>query len=67
MKTLGPQPDPEIEMFLRGYRNALRCIETSTHDMARADWQNIAGRMREAWREWQGEDSLHEMACGVPS
>jgi len=28
--------------------------------------EQAARRLRDRWREWQGEDSLHEMAFGEP-
>jgi hypothetical protein len=30
--------------------------------LGKADCDGIARRMRAGWREWQGEDSLHETA-----
>jgi hypothetical protein len=41
--------------------------ETATDELGKAEWQGVAKRLREAWREWQGKDSLHEMAFGEPA
>jgi hypothetical protein len=49
------------------YRNVISRLETAADDLARAEWQGVAMRMRSRWRDWQVEDSLHEMAFGEPS
>jgi hypothetical protein len=35
-------------------------------ELAKAEFDRIAQRHRDSWKEWQGEDSLHEMAFGEP-
>jgi hypothetical protein len=41
-------------------------IESATTDEGRAEFRGIAQRLRRQWKEWQGEDSLHEMSFGEP-
>jgi hypothetical protein len=43
------------EAFVARYREAVANLESDT-----------VAQMRQAWRDWQGEDSLHEMAFGEP-
>ncbi|HET6329123.1 MAG TPA: hypothetical protein VFG04_30850 [Planctomycetaceae bacterium] len=38
-----------------------------TSGSARDELHLVAKRLRAQWSEWQGEDSLHEMAFGEPS
>jgi hypothetical protein len=51
-------------MFVTRYRRVITRLDASP---APAEWQRAAKRMRRAWREWQGEDSLHEMTFGEPA
>jgi len=54
------------EATIAKYRDALGRIETAADELGRAKWQGVARRLRQKWQEWQGEDSLHEMAFGEP-
>jgi hypothetical protein len=44
------------------YREVIGRLEAATDAPNRFEWQEVARRMRQEWRLWQGEDSLHEMA-----
>jgi hypothetical protein len=56
--------DANPEAFVVGYRDVTSRMESATDELSRAEWQGVAQRLRQAWRDWQGEDSLHEMAFG---
>jgi hypothetical protein len=56
----------EPELLVERYRSLIGQLETTLTDAHRAEIQQAAGRLRERWREWQGSDSLHEMAFGKP-
>ncbi len=56
--------DPEQAVI--EYRRVIAQRKARTTDVGRADYEGIVKRMRAAWTEWQGEDSLHEMAFGEP-
>jgi hypothetical protein len=57
----------EPEQIVESYRSLISEIENAKHDSQRAYLREAAKRLRERWKEWQGEDSLHEMAFGEPS
>jgi hypothetical protein len=52
--------------IIERYRDVMALRETATDALDRAEWDGVAKRLREAWRDWQGEDSLHEMTFGEP-
>ena len=54
----------EPEQLVDQYRDVITRLDSAADEPAKAEWQGVAKRMRQAWREWQGEDSLHEMAFG---
>jgi hypothetical protein len=56
----------EPEQFVERYRGLIAQLEVATHDAHKAEVEHAATRLRDRWREWQGEDSLHEMAFGEP-
>ena len=53
--------------IIERYRDVTALRETATDALGKAEWDGVAKRLREAWRAWQGEDSLHEMAFGEPA
>jgi hypothetical protein len=55
-----------IETITR-YRNLIAQIETTVDESHGAELQETAARLRDEWKAWQGEDSLHEMAFGEPA
>jgi len=56
----------EPETFVERYRGLISQLEIATHGTHKAEVQQAARRLRDRWREWQGDDSLHEMAFGEP-
>jgi len=56
----------EPEQFVERYRSLMAQLEIATHEAHQTEVRNAARLLRERWREWQGEDSLHEMAFGEP-
>jgi hypothetical protein len=48
------------------YRSIMAELEIERTELGRAEFRAIAERLRSLWAEWQGEDSLHEMAFGEP-
>ena len=56
----------DAEGAVNSYREVIAWRDKQQTDLGRADCQEIADRMRKAWKERQGEDSLHEMAFGKP-
>jgi hypothetical protein len=56
--------DPEA--FIARYRNVVEQLGQQTDEQGRAEFSAVAKQLRAQWKEWQGEDSLHEMAFGEP-
>jgi hypothetical protein len=56
----------EPERLVNRYRDVISRLETTTDEPGKAEWRGVAKRMRQAWHEWQGEDSLQETAFGEP-
>jgi hypothetical protein len=56
--------DPE--RMVERYRDLVQAFDAATHDAQRAEIRQAAKELRDRWREWQGEDSLHEMTFGEP-
>ena len=54
------------EALVVRYREVISRLEAAKDALNRFEWQGVARRMRQEWRLWQGEDSLHEMAFGEP-
>jgi hypothetical protein len=57
--------DPENAVAT--YREVMAQLEAQATDLGRDEFRAIALRLRQQWTEWQGEDSLHEMAFGEPA
>jgi hypothetical protein len=56
----------EPEQIVERYRALIAKIETAKHESQKAELREAARRLRDRWRDWQGEDSLYEMAFGEP-
>jgi hypothetical protein len=56
----------EPEQLVDRYRSLIGQLEIATHDAHKDEIKQAAKRLRDRWKEWQGEDSLHEMAFGEP-
>jgi hypothetical protein len=52
------------EAFVTRYRDAIEKLESADDEQGRAKWRTVVAQMRQAWSDWQGENSLHEMAFG---
>ena len=48
------------------YRDVMGKRDAATDEPGRAEFDGIARRLRDRWKDWQGEDSLNEMAFGEP-
>jgi len=48
------------------YRKVVGHLESATAPEGKEEFSRIARRMRANWKDWTGEDSLHEMAFGEP-
>jgi hypothetical protein len=48
------------------YRLVTLKLEAEYTNLGKAEFQAVLERLRILWAEWQGEDSLHEMAFGEP-
>lgn len=57
--------DPEAAVTV--YRRVIAQLESEMTEPGQVEFRRIALRLRETWKEWQGEDSLHEMAFGEPA
>jgi hypothetical protein len=58
--------DFDVDGAIDRYRFVIASLDAATNDLARAEWEAVAQRLRSAWKEWQGEDCLHETAFGEP-
>ena len=56
--------DPEHAVAT--FRQVIGKRDKQTADPDWIEFNSIAHRLRREWAEWQGEDSLHEMAFGEP-
>ena len=56
--------DPEHAVAT--YRQVIGKRDEQTTDPSWIEFNSVARRLRREWKEWQGEDSLHEMAFGEP-
>jgi hypothetical protein len=48
------------------YRNIIEERDASSDETEKAELDRLAGLLRDAWKDWQGEDSLHEAAFSHP-
>jgi hypothetical protein len=56
----------ESEQLIERYRSLMAQMEIAEHDSHKAEVREAAKRLRDRWKDWQGEDSLNEMAFGAP-
>jgi hypothetical protein len=56
----------EPEQIVERYRGLLAQLDLATDEAHRLEIREAARRLRDRWKAWQGENSLHEMAFGEP-
>jgi hypothetical protein len=56
--------DFDVEGAVSDYRSIIENLEAATTPEAKDKYRGMAQRARQKWKEWQGEDSLHEMTIG---
>jgi hypothetical protein len=61
------KPDTYPIATINRYRAVIAQIEVTVDESRRAKLQETAQQLRNEWKEWQGEDSLHEMSFGKPA
>jgi hypothetical protein len=68
MKSASTNDSPAFDAAaaVAEYRRVIKQRDAQTTKRGRATYDATAERLRQAWKEWQGEDSLHEMAFGEP-
>jgi hypothetical protein len=66
MPGIGAMTEFDPVVLVDHYRQIIAAHDAETTAFGRREFQEIAQRMRLRWAEWQGEDSLHEMAFGEP-
>jgi hypothetical protein len=64
---MGKSVEFDPEKAVADYRRVIARRDEETTAEGKAEFDAIAKRMRAAWKDWQGEDSLHEMAFGEPA
>jgi hypothetical protein len=63
--------DPDVSEFdaagaVAEYRRVMDNRDAATDALGKEEYDRIARILRRRWKEWQGDDSLHEMAFGEP-
>jgi hypothetical protein len=56
----------EPRKVVEQYRSVMAEPDAERTDLGKAEFGAVAQRLRNLWAEWQGQDSLHEMAFGEP-
>jgi hypothetical protein len=55
----------EPRRIVEQYRSVIAEFDTERTELGEAEFRAVQ-RLRNLWADWQGEDSLHEMAFGEP-
>ena len=63
---MAPVSSFDPEHAVTKYRRVIAQRDEQATDLGIAKFDSIARRLRQQWKDWQGEDSLHEMAFGEP-
>lgn len=64
-----PENDEEIfdpRITLAEYRRVIQLRDASSVDCETTQFDGLIGWLRAAWKDWSGEDRLHEAAFGEP-
>jgi hypothetical protein len=56
----------DVAAVVATYVHVFARLYAEKTEAGRTEFDSIAQRLRAAWKTWQGEDSLHEMAFGEP-
>jgi hypothetical protein len=56
----------DAEETVAEYRAAIAMRDAETAGPWKQRYEAIAQQLRDAWKAWRGEDSLHEMAFREP-
>ena len=56
----------DTEHAVETYRGVVRLRDAEPTIRGKAGFQATLNEMRERWKRWYGEDSLHELAIGQP-
>lgn len=59
-------PDFDPEKTVVNFRRVVAQRDQQTTASGRKKIASTIRRLRKEWKDWQGEDSLHEMAFGEP-
>jgi hypothetical protein len=62
----GQETEFEPSAAVESYFLVITERDASTTEPGKGEFDCIAQRLRARWKEWQGENSLHEMAFGEP-
>jgi hypothetical protein len=52
--------------IIANYRNAVIRMLTATDESTAAEWEGVARRLHERWKDFHGDNSLHELAFNEP-
>jgi hypothetical protein len=64
--TDGEVPFFDAARAVAEYRGIIDKRDAATDAIAKDEYDRMASIARTRWAEWQGEDSIHEMAFGEP-
>jgi hypothetical protein len=65
-ERLGEPADFDPECAVKAYRRVINARDCAKTPKAKTEHNKTAKLLRKGWKDWQGEDSLHEMAFGEP-
>jgi hypothetical protein len=64
-ETTSDEPENfDVEGAVNDYRSIMENLDAATSPEAKDKYRGMSQRARQKWKEWQGEDSLHELAFG---
>ena len=58
--------DFDPDAAITEYRDVITWRDALIDVITRLEFQAVADVMRERWKRWNGDDDLHEVACGGP-
>jgi hypothetical protein len=57
-------PNFDTAAAIATYRHMVALREISIDELSKEEFDGMARRLREAWKNWHGTDSLHEKTFG---